>query len=43
MKSKFNITIDESLKERLKKYCSENGLSASAVITILLLEFLKDQ
>lgn len=43
MKSKFNITIDENLKERLKEYCNSNGLSASAVITILLLEFLKDK
>lgn len=43
MKSKFNITIDESLKAKLKDYCSANGLSASAVITILLLDFLKDK
>lgn len=43
MKSKLNITIEDKLKEKLKEYCSSNGLSASSVITILLLDFFKDK
>lgn len=42
MKVKLNITIEEDLKKMLNSYCKEYGLSASAVITILLRSFFAE-
>lgn len=42
MKVKLNISIEEDLKKMLNDYCKKNGLSASAVITILLRNFFAE-
>ncbi|MBS6020587.1 MAG: hypothetical protein KH846_10485 [Leptotrichia wadei] len=41
MKVKYNLSLDENLKNKFNEFCKENGLTASSVISMLIVEFLK--
>ena len=43
MKCRINFSIDKSIKDKLKAYCEERGLSMSTVLTIIIYDFLKDK
>lgn len=42
MESKILISIDEELKERIRKSAKDKGLSISAYIRMLMIENLKE-
>lgn len=41
MKVKYNLSLDENLKNKFNEFCKKNGLTASSVISMLIVEYLK--
>ena len=42
-KKRFTITLSDSFYEYLEKLCKEKGLSKSAMITLILDEYMKGE
>ena len=43
VKEKINFSVDKGIKDKLKAYCEDRGLSMSTVLTIIIYDFLKDK